>query len=100
MSATGSLGYRRRGQNSGSFQASSHTVTPSRMPLNVSGTTVVPGFEIPVLVKDVVRRQQRLAMPADDLSPVAQHGGVEERLAAGGLVGLGAADDDAELIGR
>ena len=81
-SATGSRGYSRRGQNVGSFHASSHTVTSQAMSLEDQRGDACARLEVAVFVEHVVRRQQRLAVPAHHLAAMAQHGGVEQRLAA------------------
>ena len=70
------------------------------MPLNGSGMTLVPASKYRSSSKTSYDGSSVLRCRADHPAAVAQHGGVEERLAAGRLVGLGAAHDDAELIGR
>ena len=68
--------------------------------MNVIGSTVDARLEVPVLVEDVVGRQQRLVVATDDAPAMTEHRGVEERLAVAGTIGFDGADQDAQLRSR
>ncbi len=74
---------------------------PERHALELERLDPRAGLEIPILVEHVVGGQERLVVPPDDVSRVAQGGGVEQRVALPRGVRRHAADDEAEpLVGQ
>ena len=88
--------YSRRGCSRSSFQRSSQMLIPILTPPDrdeVVPVGVRAGLEVARLVEDVVGRQQRFEVPAEDRRVAEQRGRVVQRPAGRPAVDLGVADD-------